>query len=193
MQNKDKHFYDWAYILHAAELFHGIERIHLTGGEPSMHPHFNEWVPILKNIFHCKKLTIETNGFGLEKYGPTYFTGFDEIYFSHYKENFYPGFKDNLHIINTFENYVADWWPCYDNIKVHVGEITHMDRSARPGTKMCDRGTSETVAYVDGKIYPCCIGSGLDTKIYLDNPGADWREKILEIHPPCHDCFFALP
>lgn len=194
LSNKQKHFFDLCYLLQAARLFYGIDRIHITGGEPTLHPDFLDIVPRLKHLFGCNKLTIETNGFGFERFKNqlSVFLNFDTIYFSHYRKDFYEGFEDNEHLIAGFldwiDEYVVTGVP-----EVVVGEIDHVDRSLRPGKNICHRGTSEAVAYVDGKIYPCCIGSGLDTKVCLENPGPDWRERILEINPPCEECFFALP
>ena len=52
----------WDYIIESARYLKGIKMIKLTGGEPTMHPQFQEFVPKLKELFQCEILSIETNG-----------------------------------------------------------------------------------------------------------------------------------
>jgi len=183
MNNRDKKFFDWEYIKHAAEHFYGMDRIHITGGEPTMHPDFANIVPYLKQVFGCNRLTLETNGFGFKKF-PKVFNFFDEIYCSHYTAGSFVGSPDNTEEIEFIRDYVY-------LTKIIVGEIKHESRENR-GTKMCSRGWSETLGYCNGKVYPCCVASGLparDTGIPLTK---NWRQEILEVVHPCDICFFAI-
>ena len=86
-----REFYDWAYFEKAASVFYGMHRIHLAGGEPTLHPQFSEFAPKFRELFGCEKLTIETNGWGFKRF-PETFKVFDVIYASHYTEN---TFKDS--------------------------------------------------------------------------------------------------
>jgi pyruvate-formate lyase-activating enzyme len=73
------------------QFFRGIERIHLTGGEPSLHPKFKEWAPKFRELFQCRDLTVESNGFGFQRF-PEVFAHFDVVYASLYSEaTFVPG------------------------------------------------------------------------------------------------------
>lgn len=198
MKNSDKRFFSFEYFENAAKYFYGIERIHLTGGEPTMHPDFVKFAQSFKELFGCKRLTIETNGFFIkhrehEIYVLAHY--FDEVYFSHYKKDMYPGCEDNLYLINKLRMYKEmDNFVCNGNgaklCDIIVGEIDHISREKR-GTKMCHRGYSETLGYSNGKLYPCCVASGIpenDVGILLTE---NWREEILNIHAPCEICFFA--
>lgn len=174
-------FYDWDYIVHAARFFKGYN-VNLTGGEPTTHPDFKEIVPKLKDLFKCETLSIETNGFGFDIYYDL-FEYFDYIHFSYYLFG-----EDNSGslkaLIRKCPELVLD-----SKIVVHpISE--HIPRSRRGSGKVCDRGNSSTVAYMDGVIYPCCIGDGVDgaTGVTLSD---NWVEELLKISPACKNCFFS--
>lgn len=187
MANRDKKFFDWEYLENAAKYFYGLDRIHLTGGEPTLHPRFRDFVPKLKDLFGCNRLTIETNGFGFKKYSHL-FGWFDEIYCSHYTADTFPGCPDNTEEIV----YLKDALQILQNknTKIIVGEIQHSSRENR-GTKICARGTSETLGYSNGKLYPCCVASGLPARDVGIPLTENWREDILKVVHPCDICFFA--
>lgn len=185
MKKEHKKFYDWAYIEESAKYFYGIERINLTGGEPTIHPKFSEFVPKLKELFGCKTLSVWTNGTMFRKKADT-FRYFDQIHITNYTEKTFEGSPNNTKEIEFIREYLKD-----TDVQIFDCETVHIPLTKR-GTKMCFRGYSDTAEFVDGYIYPCCAGSGLDTKIRL--PLCDnWRDEILKIHPPCHECLFAEP
>lgn len=183
MKNKDKKFFYWDYFVNSAKYFYGIDRIHLTGGEPTLHPNFIEYVPKLKELFGCNRLTVETNGFGFKRF-PETFSFFDEIYCSHYTSTSFEGSPDNTEEIQFIKN-------LYPDKTIFVGEITHLSRELR-GTKMCSRGWSETVGYSNGKLYPCCVASGLPERDVGIELTESWKEDILKVIHPCDICFFAV-
>jgi hypothetical protein len=181
MRNKDKRFFDGDYLINAARFFYGMDRIHITGGEPTIHPKFQEYAPLLKDLFGCRRLTLETNGWGFMRF-PDVFKCFDEIYVSHYTKETFASSPDNTEAISFIKNYLPD------TTKLIVGEVVHTPRDRR-GEGKCDRGYSETVAYSNGKIYGCCVAPGLDvdTGIKITE---NWRNELPE--PPCNKCFFAI-
>jgi MoaA/NifB/PqqE/SkfB family radical SAM enzyme len=185
MEKKDKKFFDWEYFVNASKYFYGMNRIHLSGGEPSMHPDFSDIAAKFKELFNCRLLTIETNGTLLRSKSES-FKYFDKIYISHYTKDTFNGCPDNTDNINYIKEYLKD-----SQTEVIVGEVEHISREIR-GTKICPRGTSELVEYNNGKIYPCCVGSGLDEDVCI-RPTENWIEEIKLVMPPCHICFFALP
>ena len=154
-ENESKNHITWEYVEHAAQFLRGLERIHLTGGEPSLHPKFREWVPALRDLFKCKLLTVESNGYGFQKF-PEVFTHFDVVYASLYSEaTFAPGGStywrpslDNAKKIKHLVEYYAN----RPGPVIYVGNVVHTPRHLRPGTKMCPRGTSENAAYADGPV-----------------------------------------
>lgn len=184
LHKKDKYFVDWDYMVNAAKYFYGVDTIDLTGGEPSIHPQLEEWLPKLKELFGCRMLTMDTNGTMFKK-KPDMFRHLDKIYVTHYVPSTFEGSPDNIDDINFLKEYYKDRPEL-----LHVsGEMVHVDRSRR-GTKACFRAFSGTVHYAGGTLHPCCVGPGLDTKVSI--PLTDnWREEIMRTSPPCHDCFLA--
>ncbi len=182
MAKKDKKFYDWAYMEKAAKHFYGIGRINLTGGEPSIHPKFEEWVPKLKELFGCDRLDIWTNGTMFKKKAET-FKHFDHIHITHYTKDTFEGSPDNTELIEFILDYLKD-----TDVGITSTKTVHIPLTNR-GSKMCFRGYSDTVEFVDGFVYPCSSSSGLPTKIRV--PLENWKEEVLKVSPPCHECLFA--
>ena len=182
MLKSNKRFFDWDYLENSARYFYGIRRINLTGGEPSIHPKFEEFVPKMKQLFNCEVLSVWTNGTMFQK-KPEVWAYFDEIHVTNYTAETFDGSPDNTKEIEFIRS-------LYPDKKIYsTGVVKHIPSDTR-GTKMCFRGYSETVEFVDGYIYPCCAASGLKTKTRI--PLCDnWKEEILKIHPPCHECLFA--
>ncbi len=184
MKNAEKRFFNWEYLENAARYFYGMERIHLTGGEPTLHPKFIEWAPLFKELFGCEKLTIETNGFAFKR-APWAFMHFDEIYCSHYTAGSFEGSPDNTEEIEYLRTYLGE-----NSARMIVGEIKHLSRDIR-GKNMCSRGWSETVGYSNGKVYPCCVASGIPARDVGIPLTVNWRKEILDVAHPCDICFFA--
>ncbi len=183
MAMKDRVFYDWDYHVEAAKYLRGIDRINLTGGEASVHPKFNEWVPRLKELFECRSLSVWTNGTMFRK-KPEVWAHFDEIHITNYTAETFVGAPDNTKDIEFIRE-------LYPNKYISATKTVHTPLTNR-GTKMCFRGYSDTVEFVDGWLYPCCTASGLPTKTRI-RLSENWKEEILKIHPPCHECLFAEP
>ncbi len=183
MLKSEKRFYDWDYIAESAKYFYGIDRINLTGGEPTIHPQFSEFVPKLKDLFGCKTLSVWTNGTMLKRKAET-FRYFDQIHITNYTSNTFEGSPDNTEEIIFIRDYLKD-----TDIEIFDCNIEHIPLTKR-GSKMCFRGYSDTVEFVDGFIYPCSSSSGLNTKIRIPLM-ENWKDEILKIHPPCYECLFA--
>lgn len=166
--------HDWVYFERAASVLYGIERVHLTGGEPTTHPKFAEFVPRFRELFGCRLLTLQTDGFGAIKHRET-LKHFDWIVGSLYDQR-------NEPLINTL---IAE-----HNTLVFDGRGTFTPRSRRGSGLSCERGTSEAIAYADGRIWPCVVGPGIPGAISLE-PTADWRERLGEAPLPCSDCWFS--
>lgn len=180
---KDRNFHTWEYIVNSAKYFYGIERINLTGGEPSIHPNFSEWIPKIKELFGCKTLDIWTNGTMFKKKAETW-KHFDNIHITNYTEKSYPGSPNNSKEIEFIREFLKD-----TNVNVYATEVEHIPMEHR-GTKPCFRAFSDTVEFVNGKIYPCCAASGLEIKRNI-SLSENWRKEILQVIPPCEVCLFA--
>jgi len=176
-----KSFYSWDYYVNSAVYFKGVKRINLTGGEPSVHPKFEEFVPKFKELFECESLTVWTNGTMFRK-KPEVWQHFDQIHITNYTKDTFVGSPDNTSEIEFIRE-------LYPNKEIYSAKVIHDDLSKR-GTKMCFRGHSDTVEFVDGMIYPCSSSSGLPTKKNIPLC-ENWREEIFKIYPPCNECLFA--
>lgn len=162
-----------------SKFFQGY-KINITEGEPTCHPDFTKIVSKLRKLFKPKFLSIETNGYGFTKF-PDYFVYFDIVHYSLYNKQYF-GFSNEDAL-----KYMQKHYP-YVTISVH--KINNHTLRTNKGQNMCDKGISETVAFMDGKIYPCCIGNGFDGAIGIE-PCNNWEDKIHEINIPCNNCFLA--
>src|SRR5512133_2150604 len=174
---------DWAYMEHAAKFMYGIDRINLTGGEPTLHPHFAEWLPKLKALFGCNRLTMTTNGYGLAQH-PELARYFDHVGVSHYGDWSYPNAKGNDS--DALATQAACLWA---RVPCDLMKVVHVDRGIRRAG-MCARGRAETVEYCQGLVYACCVGSGVPEAIGVPL-SATWKEDAVKLTPPCMTCWFA--
>ena len=159
-------------IKEVASIFHGIDHLRITGGEPTTHPDFSVLIPQLKELFGCRLLTLATDGYKVVE-NKHVLHHFDDIEISHY--------ANNKKEVEFLAKHFHDSRTPGDTI-----HVTKTRRAANPHP--CFRA-SGAVAYVHGRIYPCCVvpgpgGSGIV-------PTADWREKILKAPLHCETCFFA--
>jgi hypothetical protein len=177
--------YPWAYFEALAPFLRGIERIDITGGEPTCHPHFAEFAYTFRELFGCKLLTLETNGFraleNIEAMGQ-----FDLIRLSRYGGN-----DDVINwILAEFPSYVQNGSTCGEIHFEGADELGHIPRSRRGSGSPCNLGRCEFVACSDGRLFPCRVGpgiSGAESMALCEG----WREKILDVPLPCGDCCFS--
>jgi len=176
--------YPWNYFEELAKWTDGIERVDITGGEPTCHPQFAEFVPKFKALFGCKRLTLETNGFQARKYADA-LRCFDFIRLGRYPEN---GSEIDW-LIKNFPAYQQNGSTC---VEIHVAPDVrgHVPRLRRGGGGPCHLGYSEFALYTDGKFWPCRLGSAIPMMQSLV-PCEDWREKIAAMSIPCEECFFS--
>lgn len=183
---KERQHFDWDYIQESAKYMQNLDRIQLTGGEPTMHPDFLKIVPRLKDLFNCKNLTIETNGWGFHIF-PEVFKFFDWIQVTHYTSKTYLGCDDNTDDIKFLQNYLKNY-----PVEIKIAEVVHIQRNGIKRGSICARGTSETVSYENGLIYPCCVGNGVTgaVGIPLDY---HWKDMIEygAVPLPCKNCWFS--
>jgi len=172
IHNRPAVAHPWSYFEEAARWFQGIKYVHLTGGEPTMHPEFREFVPKFKPLFDCRYLTTDTNGAWIEKYEDV-LPYFDTVYFTRYEGNG-----------------PAEWWLNSRVKHLIIRNSNHIPRFRRGSGAPCERGTSETVMYSNGRIYGCCVGQGVDGVLSLA-PDEHWRERIETLPLPCRDCWFS--
>ena len=169
--NRASVHHPWEYFEGLAPYIYGVHRVHVTGGEPTAHPQFGEFVPRFKALFGCQELTIYTNGFRARENADA-MKCFDKIYASRY--------PDNADAVRWL----------IDEFGAQVSSGEHVSRSHRGGGRPCHRGLRDAATYADGRMFPCCVGPGI--------PGAgsiglsdDWEARLLDVPLPCGECWFS--
>ena len=179
-------------IAQAAEHLYGIECLHLTGGEPTLHRDFAELAGVAKDMFGCRALVLSTNGWGAGRVPTAAFRHFDAIYATQYAPGFYPGFKGNKVQIDLIEQ--ACTGGDTKLVRGTLGAENHVPRSTRPTGQPCHRAGIASVLVHAGRVYPCCASGAMwpeteDTEgVPLD---ANWRRAIFEVEMPCDRCFLS--
>lgn len=167
----------------ASRYFRHLPAMTITGGEPSVHPQFDEISASMHAWFPEAEMLIETNGYGFRRC-PQAFAHYDRIYVTRYTADTYPGCPPNGEEIETllFE---------HPEIARRIVFTTPVHRS-KGGGSPCAAYRSGVVACFNGRLYPCCSAQGV--------PGAesiplsdDWEARIASVEPPCAHCALSLP
>lgn len=166
-----------------------FEVIKISGGEPTMHPHFGEICRMLRRWFPANRYEMSTNGFKLESY--LHCTDvFDAIFLS-----LYPGKNDaivqrcrRMGIPNLQGGVKKDYERMVDvYAENNIGkENVYAHCEFRDYRKV-----------VQDRIYPCCIifGQSIRQAIDLDEISVrfdeHWRDNLrhINIEPYCKRCF----
>lgn len=172
--------YPWEYFATAAEVFRGIPRINLVGGEPTFHPQFAEYVPRLKDLFGSRRLTMTTNGWGIRKHRDVIVRCFDAVEFTDY------------HIAERtdyFREHIAPALPEHSIFDAGPDAVNFTPRSRRGSGQPCTRAwwRGMGVAYSDGRIFACTTAGMPGVPGIEPLPG--WDERMPEL--PCRDCWFS--
>lgn len=174
-----------------------LRRVHLTGGEPTMHPDFLKIVACLAGYRDAKfirYLTIETNGSGVRKYQDlfTYPDVFDRVFITHYvKDAIYPDNYDNTEVIAWAKTHIGDRLICeppVTHLQKHLPlQIVEKCNGVLPCSKYFDPGLPS--GWYDGLIYPCCVSVGIDRNLGI-LVTEDWREKVGKLDMGCRYCTY---
>lgn len=177
--NRTLQHHPWEYFVEASRVLYGIDRVNLTGGEPTAHPRFGQFVSHFRDLFGCTLLTLSTNGYRVREYVCLIETEFDYVHYSTYGDNLGP-----LQLLRDA------------GIKVSVfdgGEqASNFVKLDKRGTGDCFRASrrSGTIAYADGMLFGCCVAPGIDQGAGT-RPHMDWREWIERAPLPCDQCLFS--
>ena len=173
--------HDWPYFERAAEVLRGIDRIVITGGEPTLHPQFVEFSRLFRKLFQCRVMTLNSNGWGFQKYAAVIANNYNWVDYSDY------GIKGRE---------TGEWL-----VRVAYGQVHRIDMTApdsfvprirRAGGKPCSRACfrSGGFAYADGKLWGCCVAPGISGAVGME-AAEGWREALLSAPLPCKDCWFS--
>lgn len=164
-----------------AAVVRGVHTVRLTGGCPALHPQFEKIVPLLKPMFECKRLEVETNGY-IDKIPHEILKAFDLIEVTRYTA---PTFIPNTAEIKSISE---------DPIlagKVHIGDpVVHFPRTRRAPGKTCERGNLTMVSLYKGRVYACAMGWGIDDPVSVP-VSKNWLEELKKLPLPCNRCFMA--
>ena len=166
-------------IRHVCGFLSDMIEVQITGGEPTVHPHFSQICDLVIGMLPQAMVCVETNGVNYPLHRET-FKKMGRVNVSHYTAASWPGCPDNTAQVEALK---ADF-PL-----AGVGEITHLPFANATGTKPCERQTK--AMYSMGKIYGCCTASGMQGACGIE-PSPDWQRLLDETPLPCKGCPFAL-
>jgi len=178
--------FSWEYFEDAARFLCGIDRIRVTGGEPTCHPQFSEFIPKFKALFGCRILQMDTNCFRIRE-NAAVLHHFDELMLTQYGAEGINGTgpgDNSAEIQWTRQNYHGTIW------LNDLSKIGFVPEILRGGGGICYRGKNEIAAYSGGRLYGCCVGPGLPMAASIPLT-ADWRTQP-EIPVPCRECRFSI-
>lgn len=177
--NRVLRHHPWEYFVEAAVWLKGINRIHITGGEPTMHPKFAEFAPRFRDLFGCQILTMVTNGYRVADYEGLIVETFDYINFSDYHDR-----REALASIR-----------CRMRVDVEqpgLDGALFVPRAAAGQGRPCSRACWRSLgcSYADGAFWGCCVAQGLGNAVPLA-PCDGWQAKLMAAPLPCETCFFS--
>jgi len=174
--------YDLEYILNSAKYLQGVNVLYIMGGEPTLHPMFEEWSSMFRYWFRPDRLYVWTNGAkAVEKIEA--FKYYDKIIYSLYDSESFFGSPDNSEVGNILKDRYGD--------RVQIGRIQEMtEENTKKLGSIYPCGREDIYIYMHGLLYPCCGETYLKEAkgiVLTDN----WREDILHVELPCEPCMFA--
>lgn len=159
-----------AEIIRIAKNLGKVERLIITGGEPTAHSKFRA---IMREVVKLKyeKLRLTTNGYMLSVYEDM-LDCFDEIWLTSYNER-------GLKKAKAFKRKYKGMAPIRTIFRIPA------EACNRVGT--CGRELNGIASYRSGKVYGCCAGAGIKGATGA-RFGKNWRKTASTLLLPCRVC-----
>lgn len=169
-----------------------IDKIEVTGGEPSIHPDFAEISENIHKWFDCKDIMLLTNGGIFSKDDNLHLLlKWDRVYITHYTDAFVATHGTTTN--HDVHAKVCAFMGGHPEIPFWSQQMDcHVPlKPPLPWANGCRFGydVNDMVSYYMGQIYGCCTSWQLEDRgrgIVLTR---DWRDHIGEIVLPCGKCF----
>lgn len=169
-----------------------IEKIEITGGEPSFHPNFKFISENLHKWFNCKDIMLLTNGWLFKDDNALpILLNYDRVYITHYTSEFADWYKEkpNTELVEKVRKYLEDYphiqfWEQIMNSHVPNKEpVPWADRC------IFDYDKGDMISYHEGQLYGCCTSWQLDDRGRGIPLSTTWRKDLNKIELPCSKCF----
>jgi hypothetical protein len=182
-------------IRRAGSLIGKIEQIEITGGEPTMHSHFEELSNNLSNIFQCDDVMLVSNGFLFGK-DPTklpLLLKFKRIWISHYTDTFVDQYRKSGSPNSTTVALIKDFLEKENHSLFDIVTMNdHVPFNPPPYVgKPCHHYNSHMISYYEGKLFGCCVAWSLPDQGEGITLTAELRTQLSEIDIPCENCFLS--
>jgi hypothetical protein len=165
--------YDHAYFVDAARWLTGIERLYISGGEPTLHPEFARLALELRSLFKPRRLILATNGARVIEHQAS-MKFFDEIRVTYF------GAPADIAAIRWLQDHLPR--------RLQIHSAAHLPLDKPGGGAPC--GREHNAAYANGRLYPCCVAPGLLDAASIA-PSATWRAELTATPLPCAVCPFS--
>jgi hypothetical protein len=171
-----------------AEVLRPLKRVHVTGGEPTLHPEFVAIATSARGWFDAEHLTLETNGHFYRRYKDVIFLMFDRVFITHYvKDAIYPGSPDNTAIIEEAQADLGSRLIREPPVEHTTAHRTGLTLVGEPCSKWYSPGLP--AGWYDGRLYACCVSFGIDRELGIPVT-PDWRERIQAAEMGCGRCCY---
>ncbi len=159
-----------------------VARVYITGGEPTLHPQFEQVARLAHEARGGLPLYLVTNGFRLaEKADAARY--FDHIDWSRFDAASNAGAPTDPEI---GRRYLA-------RAPAGAGAFSdnHIVHTRTQGSGVCGRETF-TVSVMAGRVYGCCVACGIEGAESTElSPG--WLDRLGGVALPCDRCVFGEP
>lgn len=152
-----------------------MQRMVLSGGEPLIHPHYEEMVRLLREAMPHIQVLTSTNGLLLDK--------FAHLRSKHvvFKISVYPGWNDKI-----VQKYKGATGIKLERYKKFINAKSDIDFDDSKTQILYDTCKRKRIMVVGRKVYPCCTAEVTERCHNLEKPvhvplTPNWKQDILDL------------